>query len=98
MMINLLILTGALLNPTPIAVQNVVQNTPNDLMSTFNSKPNIALVEHKIVDGNFSYSISSLTKEIDRELQNQLAQIFNAEMNPETSMSPLDEIAISHNY
>jgi len=97
-MINLLILTGALLNPTPIAVQNPVQNTPNDLMSKFNSEPNITLVDHWSVDENFSYSISSLTKEIERELQNQLAQIFNAEMNPETSKSPLDEIAISNNY
>lgn len=97
-MIDLLILTGALLNPTPIAVQNVEQNTPDYLMNKFNSETNIALVEHKIVDGNFSYSISSLTKEIDRELQNQLSQILNAETNPETDQSPLDEIAISNGY
>ncbi len=90
-MIDLLILTGALLNPTPITAQN----TPNNM---YNSQHNNGLVEHNIVDGDQSYSINLLTKEIHAELQHQLALLLVTETTLEVNQSPLDNIAISNNY
>jgi|GEM_PF-4856848 len=80
-MIDLLILTSALLNPTPIAAQN----TSNNLMNIYHSQHNNALVEHNIVDGDQSYSISLLTREIEAELQHQLALLFDTEMTLEVN-------------